>query len=69
MRKENIFDDHTILDDILEEIDQLRNALMFDKFPPDVAYQYKNTAYGLDYAECIILKYRKEMAKLKEAQK
>ena len=61
MKKENIFDDHTILDDILDEIDQLRNALMLGEFPPDVAYQYKNTAYGLDYAECIIMKYKKAM--------
>ena len=54
-----MFDDHTILDDILEEIDQLRDALMLGEFPPDVALQYKNTAYGLDYAECIIMKYKK----------
>lgn len=47
-----------ILNDILNEIDLLRDALMSTRVPPDVALQYKNTAYGLDYAECIIIKYK-----------
>ena len=48
----------TVLNDILDEIDRLRDALMSTRVPPDVALQYKNTAYGLDYAECIIMKYK-----------
>lgn len=47
-----------VLNSILEEIDVLRDILMRCRLDPDVALQYKNTAYGLDYAECIIMKYK-----------
>ena len=56
----------SVLNSILEEIDRLRDALMSTRVPLNVAIQYKNTAYGLDYAECIIMKYKKEYEEKKE---
>ena len=55
-----------ILNNILDEIGELRDILMSDKFPASVMIQRKNTAYGLDYASCIIMKYKKVFGEKKE---
>ena len=55
-----------VLNNILDEIGELRDILMSDKFPAAVMIQRKNTAYGLDYASCIIMKYKKVYGDKKE---
>ena len=55
-----------VLNNILDEIGELRDILMSDKFPQAVMVQRKNTAYGLDYASCIIMKYKKVYGEKKE---